>query len=91
MLGSLTCTRLPRRSASVPRDALLRVEPPTCAAEEEQPPTAAALVCVECGARSAEGARWKAEFVTDDELEDDDEIAVYCPACWVREFGWTRE
>ena len=52
---------------------------------------AAALVCVECGASSAEGARWKAEFVTDGELEDDDEIAVYCPACWNREFGWTAD
>jgi hypothetical protein len=59
--------------------------------EEEQPPMTAALVCAECGASSTDGARWKAEFVTDDELEDDDEIVVYCPACWNREFGWTAE
>lgn len=45
------------------------------------------LVCVECGATSADGRRWRAEYVTDDEEHDPDEVAVYCPECWEHEFG----
>ena len=46
------------------------------------------LVCAECGARSINGAGWKAE-VAPDLLEgvDEDEVAVYCTSCWNREFG----
>jgi hypothetical protein len=47
---------------------------------------AAELVCDECGAVSNDGAGWKAEFA-DAPLEHDPiEVAIYCPACWAREF-----
>ena len=47
-----------------------------------------ALTCVECGATSEDAIGWKAE-VAPDLLDgvDDDEVAVYCSACWAAEFG----
>jgi hypothetical protein len=53
----------------------------------EQHPPAPTLVCVECGASSVHGDGWKAELATGFELDDTDEIGVYCPSCWAREFG----
>jgi hypothetical protein len=47
----------------------------------------AKLVCVECGTSSEDGSGWRAEPVTDDEELDPDELAIYCPNCWEREFG----
>ncbi len=46
------------------------------------------LVCIECGETSHDGAGWKAELAPDllDEVEPD-EVAVYCPECWSREFS----
>jgi hypothetical protein len=45
------------------------------------------LDCEECGARSGESERgWRAALVADD-ADERDEIVVYCPACWEREFG----
>jgi hypothetical protein len=45
------------------------------------------LDCEECGARSDAPERgWRAAIVTDDG-GDADEVVVYCPACWAREFG----
>jgi hypothetical protein len=46
------------------------------------------LICVECGTASDDGDAWRGELVTDDEQVDEDEVAVYCPECWDREFGW---
>lgn len=45
-----------------------------------------ALVCLECGATSADGAGWRAELAPDDAGIDEREVPVYCPACW-EEFG----
>lgn len=46
------------------------------------PETALALVCVECGFESEEGAPgWRA-FLT-----VDGQVATYCPDCAGREFG----
>jgi hypothetical protein len=39
------------------------------------------IVCVECGARSNDGAGWKADLVTDDERVDEDECALWCSGC----------
>ena len=46
------------------------------------------LVCIECGETSEDGEGWKAELAIDlvDEVEPD-EIAVFCPQCWSREFS----
>ena len=45
------------------------------------------LVCQECGATSEDGRGWKAEPAPDllGGL-DGDEVALYCPTCWRREF-----
>ena len=44
------------------------------------------LDCEECGARSDALERgWRATIVKDDR-GDRDEVVVYCPACWAREF-----
>jgi hypothetical protein len=60
-----------------PRD----VERPAAAGARE-------LRCEECGARSGDGAGWRAEVAPDLlERRDDDEVAVYCPRCWASEFG----
>ena len=45
------------------------------------------LVCAECGARSKDGAGWRAELGPDDEGVDALEVPLYCPACWRDEFG----
>jgi len=45
------------------------------------------LVCAECGARSEDGAGWRAELAPDDEGVDALEVPVYCPGCWESEFG----
>ena len=47
---------------------------------------AADLVCDECGAVSKDAAGWKAALA-DAPLEDGPiGVAIYCPACWAREF-----
>ncbi len=47
-----------------------------------------ALKCVECGREAGEIAPgWQAYLVGDPEIEDDEEIVVYCPDCARREFG----
>ncbi len=45
------------------------------------------LFCIECGARSEDGAGWRAEIAVDE--EEPDEVVVYCPPCWEHEFGWS--
>ena len=51
------------------------------------------LVCTECGETSEDGEGWKAELAVKllDEYEVDtegsDEVAVFCPRCWSREFS----
>jgi hypothetical protein len=53
----------------------------------------ARLICIECGETSEDGEGWKAELAVRllDEYEFDgegsDEVAVFCPRCWLREFG----
>jgi hypothetical protein len=53
----------------------------------------APLICIECGETSEDGEGWKAELAVRllDEYEFDgegsDEVAVFCPRCWLREFG----
>jgi DNA-directed RNA polymerase subunit RPC12/RpoP len=47
-----------------------------------------ALKCVECGREAGEIAPgWQAYLVSDPDIEDDEEIVVYCPDCARREFG----
>ena len=73
---------LPSRPRMCARcDRLRDVEAPSASGAGE-------LVCQECGARSVDGAGWRAE-VAPDLLErvDDDEVAVYCASCWAAEFG----
>jgi hypothetical protein len=54
------------------------------------------LVCIECGKTSEDGEGWKAELAVMlldkyDGVEREDvepeEVTVYCPTCWSREFG----
>jgi hypothetical protein len=45
------------------------------------------ICCIECALTSADGAGWRAEIIIDDEAPDDREVALYCPACWTREFA----
>ena len=50
------------------------------------------LVCTECGVTSEDGEGWKAELAAkllDDEFDEEgpNEVAVFCPRCWSREFG----
>ena len=45
------------------------------------------LVCVECGATSTDGHRWRAELAPDHVGGDELEVPVYCPPCWQQEFG----
>jgi hypothetical protein len=50
------------------------------------------LVCIECGETSERGEGWKADLALSllDEVELDgeepNEVAVFCPTCWAREF-----
>ena len=50
------------------------------------------LVCIECGETCERGEGWKAAVAVPvlDELDVDEdepnEVAVYCPTCWAREF-----
>ena len=48
----------------------------------------APLICIECGDYEQNGEGWKGELAVDllDE-EEPDEVAVYCPDCWEREFN----
>jgi hypothetical protein len=47
-----------------------------------------ALECVECGKEAGEIAPgWQAYLVGDPDIEDDEEVVVYCPDCARREFG----
>lgn len=47
------------------------------------------LVCAQCGASSPPDARgWRGELVVGDEDDEAaEEVAVFCPACYAREFG----
>ncbi len=47
------------------------------------------LKCVECHKRLSceDAAGWQAYLVSNPDIEDDEEIVVYCPACARREFG----
>jgi ribosomal protein L44E len=46
------------------------------------------LRCTECGAVSRDGRGWRAYFVgVGDEVDPDEEVVTYCPACAEREFG----
>ena len=45
------------------------------------------LECVECGRVSGDGEGWRAEIANDPEDDEPAEVAVYCPACWEREFA----
>ena len=44
--------------------------------------------CIECGEIATPGCRgWRA-FIAEDPDEDESPfVVVYCPECWVREFG----
>ena len=45
------------------------------------------LICVECTATTADGYGWRAYLtVGDEDAEDVEEVAVYCPDCGAREF-----
>ncbi len=46
------------------------------------------LVCTDRGETSEDGEGWKAELGVDllEEVEPD-EVAVFCPECWSREFS----
>ena len=46
------------------------------------------LVCAACAAVTEDGTGWKAMLtVGDEDAEDDEAVAVYCPECAAREFG----
>jgi hypothetical protein len=46
------------------------------------------LRCVECDTLAQHGAcGWKAELADDPRDDKAPEIAIYCPDCYVREFG----
>lgn len=49
----------------------------------------AQLACVECAADASPDAHgWRALLtVGDEDAEDDEEVAVFCPECAAREFG----
>jgi hypothetical protein len=49
-----------------------------------------ALVCIECRAEAPPDAPgWRAYLtVGDEDAEDIEEVAVYCPTCAAMEFGW---
>ena len=51
--------------------------------------TKPALECVECRKTPSyeNTAGWQAFLVGDPDIEDDEEIVIYCPACARREFG----
>jgi hypothetical protein len=50
---------------------------------------AAMLTCVECGCCSGElGRAWSAWLCEDPDGVDEPLIAVYCPPCAAREFGY---
>jgi hypothetical protein len=47
-----------------------------------------ALICIECGETSEDGEGWKGELAVDLlEEQEPDEVAVFCPSCWSREFS----
>ena len=47
------------------------------------------LVCLECCAVTGDGTGWKAMLtVGDEDAEEVEEAAVYCPECAAMEFGW---
>jgi hypothetical protein len=47
-----------------------------------------ALECVECGKGEDEVAPgWQAYLIGDPDMDDDEEIVIYCPGCARREFG----
>ncbi len=45
-------------------------------------------MCIECSVVTDDGIGWKAMLTVGDEnAEDVEEVAVYCPECAAREFG----
>jgi hypothetical protein len=55
--------------------------------EPPPPPPTFVLSCAECDEISTAGVGWEAELATDADLEDDNEIGIYCPTCRNKEFG----
>ena len=50
--------------------------------------SAVRLTCVECAATSEDGTGWRAYPVgMDDEMDDEEMVAVYCPECAERQFS----
>ncbi len=45
------------------------------------------LACIECGAVSAIGHRWRAYRCDDPDTGEPPELAFYCPICAAAEFG----
>jgi hypothetical protein len=47
------------------------------------------LECVECHKRLSyeDAAGWHAYITGDSDMDDDEEIVIYCPGCARREFG----
>ena len=47
------------------------------------------LECVECHKRLSyeDAAGWHAYITGDPDMDDDEEIVIYCPGCARREFG----
>jgi hypothetical protein len=58
----------------------------------ERNQTKCVLVCVECAAEAPPDALgWQAYLtVGDEDAEDHEEVAVYCPACAAQELDETR-
>ena len=72
---------LPTRPRMCERCGRLRdVEAPAAAGAGE-------LRCEECGAVSVGGAGWRAGLVPGDEGVDALVVPIYCPKCWLDEFG----
>jgi hypothetical protein len=52
-----------------------------------------ALICDECGETSEDGEGWKAVLALmlldgyEYKVEGPEEVAVFCPRCWSREFA----
>jgi hypothetical protein len=51
------------------------------------------LICSECGETSEDGEGWRAELAVklvdgyEVDVQRPNDVAVFCPRCWSREFG----
>jgi hypothetical protein len=46
------------------------------------------LTCEECGREAPpDAAGWRAELADDGTGDEPTAVAVFCPVCWLREFG----